>query len=188
VALNIFGAPKRRSRSTGSKGVDTVLTIAAVGALGVGAYVVLTSGTGFNEARDTLGRGAKNFVDAADSTFDAVAKGYEGLLKGLDVGAKRRDAVGRAFDEGQKRAAARRDAVGEGIGNAACHLQRGFGVLLSPFGVKPLDCKGAGSWVSKKDSRVIALHMLTASPKSYPKITNDVAETLARLGADPDLI
>jgi len=84
VGLNLFGKPRRRSRSTGSKGLDTVITIAAVGALGVGAYVVLSSGKGFGEAQNTVGRAAKNIVDAIDSTFDFIGGGSYKLQHAFD--------------------------------------------------------------------------------------------------------
>jgi len=145
MAFNLLGSPKRRSKSGGgggSKALDTVILIGGLGIIGIGAYFVLKSKVGVDEALDTAGRGLKNLTDAADTTFDTIAKAILGIQKGFDVGAKRRDAVGKAFDEGQKRAAARRDAVGEAIGNTGCHLQRGFSILTGGIFGKGPDCRG----------------------------------------------
>jgi hypothetical protein len=102
MAFNLFGAPKRRSRSRGGgggKALNTIILIGGLGAIGIVGYWALKSGKGFGEASDTLGRGLKNLVDAGDSTFDAIAKAIPGIEKGLHVGAQRRDAVGKAVEE-----------------------------------------------------------------------------------------
>ncbi|HKG88913.1 MAG TPA: hypothetical protein VKA95_11345 [Nitrososphaeraceae archaeon] len=84
--MSLFGPKRRRSRSSGSKGVDTVLTIAAIGALGVGAYFVLKSGKGFEEALGTAGGFLKNATDAINSTGEAIGSGSYNLQKALGIG------------------------------------------------------------------------------------------------------
>lgn len=143
-----------------------MLTIAAIGAVGFIGYFVLKSGVGVDEFTKSAGRYLKQGTEAIDATGEYLSKESQRLTGWIH-----------GVEEGRK-------GVIEGIGNTGCHIQRGFGILLSPFGVKPLECKGAGSWVSKKDSRIIALHNLTASPKPYPKMTNNLYYMLKNIGAD----
>lgn len=141
--------------------MDIVLPVLAVGVLGIGGYYLLFS-KGGKEAAGTVGGFLKNVTDAINSTGEFIGSGSYKLQQGAG-------------------------SIGETVGNVGCHIQRGFGILGSPFGIKPLECRGAGSW-TKKEDRIIALHMLTASPKPYPKITNNVYNTLVRMGANPAVI
>lgn len=91
--MSLFG-PKRRSRSRNSglgKGVETVMTIAAIGVLGVGAYFVLKSGKGAEEFLQTGGDFLKDVVDAGNSTGEAIGNAschVQKLFKpGLNCGA-----------------------------------------------------------------------------------------------------
>ena len=88
MAFNLFGKTRRRSRSSGfgGKGLDTVITIAAVGALGVGAYFVLRSGKGVNEALDSFGDAVKSTIDAGNSTGDWIGDGSYWLQRQLGIG------------------------------------------------------------------------------------------------------
>jgi hypothetical protein len=82
MAFNLFGAPKRRSRSSGGgggKALDTVLAIGVLGALGVGGYFLLKNSKSVEDA-------LKSFVDAGNSTGDWIADGSYWLQKQLGIG------------------------------------------------------------------------------------------------------
>jgi len=117
--MSLFGPKRRRSRSRSSglgKGVETVATIAAVGALGVGAYFVLKSGKGVEEALDTLGQALKSTVDAGNSTGDWIADGSYWLQKQLGIGSgagKNNDDVASANREPEDIIGKLGDAVGK---------------------------------------------------------------------------
>ena len=86
LAWNLFGTTRRRSRSSGFKGLDTVITIAAVGALGFGAYFVLRSGKGVEEGLDSFGDALKSFTDAGNSTGDWIGDRSYDIQRALGIG------------------------------------------------------------------------------------------------------
>ncbi len=208
MAFSLFGKPKRRRRSRGGGGLrfgsgggDAALAIVALGGVGIVGYFVLM-GSG------TIKQFLKNATDSLNSSGDWLGDGSCWIQKQLGVGAcGEGHGLSKKFhDLGETSAKFDRDFYGgidniekgrksfvedvergrsELVGNAACHLQRGFGILTGGFFGKSPECSG---WFTKKDSRVIALHYLTASPKPYPKMTNNVYHSLVRMGADPDFI
>ena len=76
MAFNLFGAPKRRSRSSsdggGGKALDTIILIGGVGILAFGGYFLLRSGKGVDEALGTGGDFLKDLVDAGNSSGEAI--------------------------------------------------------------------------------------------------------------------
>lgn len=162
MAFNLFGAPKRRSRSSGGgggKALDTVILVGGLGILGVGAYFVLKSGKGFEEALDTGGDFLKGFVDAANSTGDWIGDGSYWLQKQLGIGSgggskkseekgitdKLAGAVGgyskgieKEIQKNEDRSIISREDIGnaiggagEALGNAGCRFQKLFNPGLS---------------------------------------------------------
>ena len=84
MAFNLFGAPKRRSKSSGGigggKALDTALAIGVLGALGIGGYFLLKSGKSVEDA-------LKSFVDAGNSAGDWLGDGSYWLQRQLGIGA-----------------------------------------------------------------------------------------------------
>lgn len=155
--------------------MDVLLPVLAIGGIiGVG-YILYTKGTGIyktgGSALDKVWDTQKLVSDSIGDTIGGAQKWFGDFVKWNSD-----------FD---KSTYANLDKIGSQIGNAGCHIQRGFGLL---FGTKGPECRGSGELLSRKDDRIIALHMLTASDKPYPKITNNVYNTLVRMGVDPRMI
>jgi hypothetical protein len=129
------GRKRTKNILAGSKwgGVDTVMTIGALGVVGFIGYFMLKSGKGAGEFLQTGGDVLKKGTDLLNEGAEYLSK-ESSRITGFIHGA----------EEGRKGAL-------ESIGNTGCHIQRGFGLLLSPFGVKPVDCRGAGGWRDNND-------------------------------------
>jgi hypothetical protein len=184
MVLGLFATKRKRSRSGGgggsSKALETVILIGGLGALGIVGYYVLRGGKGFEEAQDTAGQALKDLVDATRSTFEAIGSASKGA----------QDWVGRTQEQAyknQQRIGKFGYDVQKAVGGAAeyglnvgCQAQR---AVAGIFGIKQ-ECTD----LSKRDTYVLLSMLAGGSPKSNPKITNNMYNTMLRLGVTPNML
>lgn len=165
---------KRRRKSKGiwesnyvqkehaSSPMDVILPLGAIIAVAGVGYILYTKG---------VGGAIKTGGGVLDKISGTLGLGFDAL--GKTVGGAQRwfGDVGKGISDFDRREWAKLDAIGEGLGNASCWFQ------------KRIDPSKKCTDLNKNDLYILTGMLAGGSPKPVPKMTNQVYNTMVRIGA-----